>query len=137
MSTAFSTHKMRRGTVRSSPLTVPRTTVQRSTSRSSQSTVPRTTVRTSTHSNKQQQLREASACLPTIGPYGYGRTVQLLHPRVTSLQEEYLPTDNTTSMGPTDSNNPSPSFLLEVHTGSCRKRVQPSPGALHQITIKS
>ena len=109
--------------------TVPRTTVQMSTSRSSQSAVPRSTARMSTRSIKQQQLRKAAACLPTVNPYGYGCSVQLLHPRVTSLREEYMPADNATSTGQMDNNNPSPPLLPKVHIDSCRKCVQPSNGA--------
>ena len=100
--------------------------------RSSQLTVPRTTIRTSTRSINQQQLREAAAHLPALDPYGYGHSVQLLHPQVMSLRGEYRPNDNATSSSRTDDNASSSPPPPEVQPGSCRKSAKPLTGALHQ-----
>ena len=94
MSTGFSTRKMRRGATKSSSSTVPWTTPQLSTSRSSQPAVPRTNARTLTLSAEQQRLREVVACLPGWYSYGNKYPVYLLHPRVTTLREEYQPVNH-------------------------------------------
>ena len=132
---------------RSLQSTVPWTTIKMSTcsidqqqqlgmaAKSSQSTVPRTTIRTSTRSINQQQLREAAAHLPALDAYGYGHSVQLLHPQVMSLRGEYRPNDNATSSSRTDDNASSSPPPPEVQPGSCRKSAKPLTGALHQNNI--
>ena len=135
MSTGFSTRKMRRGAARSSSSAVPRTTAQRSTSRSSHSAVPRTpTARTSTLSAEQQRLRVVAACLPMWYSYGNEQLVHLLHPRVTTLQEENQPA--TTGSSPVRLNDKASSspILPEVSTSACKPSEQPFTGPLHQTT---
>ena len=132
MSSGFSTRKMRRGAARSSSSAVPRTTAQRSTSRSSQSAVPRTTARTSTLSAEQRRLREVAACLPVWYSYGDEQPVRLLHPRVTTLREEYQPATTASSPVQHDDNASSSLILPEVPTSTCRSSGQPFTGPLHQ-----
>ena len=73
--------------------------------------VPWTIPRMLTCSRSQQQLREAASHLPALDPYGYGHSVQLLHPRVT---EEYRPVDNASSPSHPDDNAALSSLLPVV-----------------------
>ena len=83
-------------------------------------------------SRSQQQLRVAALHLHALDPYGYRHPVQLLHPQVMALQEEYRPVDNTSSPSQPDNNASSSSLLPVVPTWTCRKCAQPSTGASHQ-----
>ena len=91
--------------------------------------VPWTTARMLTCSRSQQQLMEAASHLPALDPYGYGHSVQLLHPRVT---EEYRPVDIASSLSQPDDNASSSSLQPIVQAWTCRKCAQPSTGASHQ-----
>ena len=91
--------------------------------------------RMSTCSRSQQQLRGAALHLPALDLY-LRHSVQLLHPRVTALQEEYRPVDNASSPSKLDNNASLSSLLPVVPTWTCRKCVQPSTGVSCQSRIK-
>ena len=137
MSTGFSTSKMRRGAARSSSSAVPRTTAQGSTSRGSQSAVPRTTARKSSLSAEQRRLREVAACLPVWYSYGDEQPVRLLHPRVTTLREEYEPATTASSPVQPEDNASSSIILPEVPTSACKQSERSPTGPLHQNKLKS
>ena len=83
-------------------------------------------------STRQQKLKIAASFLPTLDLYNSGHSATLLHPRVTSLWEEFQLEDNASSSSQHKDNTPSSPFLPLMQSWKYQRCDQLSMEAVHQ-----